>query len=930
MRIPLSIYRLQLNREFNFQSVCDIVEYLSLLGISDIYYSPIFKARTASLHGYDVIDHSQLNPELGGEALLARLLDLTNAKGLGWIQDIVPNHMAYDSQNRMLMDVFENGPLSKYSGYFDIEWAHPYENLKGKALAPFLEEFYGDCLKNKKIVLEFNESGFAVRYKEFVFPVRIGSYLKILSLDLEDLRDRLGSINENYLKFLELTETLKKIEGILESAERTRQIAIVKSSLWNLYYRENAVKDHLSLVLSKFNTPEELDRLLTEQYFRFSFWKVGNEELNYRRFFTVNGLICLNTQKEEVFDYAHSLILRLAGENKISGLRIDHLDGLYNPLAYLKRLREKMPEAYIAVEKILDLYEELPEDFPVQGTTGYDFLNYLNGIFIEKKNENLMKKYYIGFSGMDENFRQLVSDKKRLFIGRYMAGDIDNLAHILRDIFSRYLYARDITIYGLKRALVETMAQFPVYRSYVSSAGGSDNDKANIKEAIVRAKNISPGLIYELNFIEKVLLLDFDSGVSDQERAKWVHFVCRFQQYTGPLMAKGAEDTAFYIYNCLISANEVGGNPSLFGISREDFRDFNIRRAQRWSASFNATSTHDTKRGEDVRARINALSEIPQEWIAAVRLWHKTNKAKKTLVGNFKAPDKNDEYFIYQTLIGAFPFLENEFPAFIRRLKDYIIKAVREAKMHTGWVKPDPAYEEACVNFVTAILEAQHPFLKQFLPFQKKIAHYGIFNSLSQVLLKITLPGVPDFYQGSELWDLNLVDPDNRRPVDFQKRSAILRDIRQRRAQDVSSLIAELSATKEDGRIKLFLIQRLLALRNEIPDLFRKGNYIPLEVKGKLNAHIVAFARKYQDDWVVGIAPLLLANIIKEGQFPLGEKLWKDTRIIMPKEAPAHLSEAITGLKIEDTGPLLIGRILKNFPVSVLTNKKTKLLNSDQ
>ena len=929
MRIPVATYRIQFNPSFDFQAAKEIIPYLAELGISDIYASPIFKARKGSTHGYDVVDPCRINPELGDEQDFNELIRELKNYGMGWIQDIVPNHVAYDYENRMLMDVLENGESSKYLHFFDIVWDHPCESIRGKLLAPFLGRFYGKSLEDGEIQLKYGAAGLSVNYYHLTLPLKIESYLTVFTHQLSALKRTLGCDHPDFIKLLGILYVLKTLSTGEEMDERYDQITFIKRTLWDLYTGNLEMKRFIDANVQAFNgekgNPESfnlLDNLLSEQLFRLSFWKVATEEINYRRFFSINELICLRAEDEDVFDRTHALIFRLIEEGKVSGLRIDHIDGLYDPANYLKRLQERTGDVYVIVEKILGPEEELPSFWSMQGTTGYDFLNYLNGIFCKKKGEKQFNKIYSNFTGFKTDYDDLVSEKKRLIVGKHMAGDVDNLAHLMKGIAARYRHGSDITLYGLKRTIVELMTQFPVYRTYINSEVFRDSDPSYIKEAVNRSIERVPNLLNELDFIERFLLLKFEDYLAREEKEQWIHFVMRFQQFTGPLMAKGFEDTVLYVYNRLLSLNEVGGSPDKFGISSKDFHAFDKRRANLYPHSLNATSTHDTKRGEDVRARINVLSEIPLEWGRSLKRWNELNRGKKRTVNGRNVPDENDEYFIYQTLIGAFPFYENEYPAFIERMKDYIIKAVREAKVRTAWLKPDTEYEDACISYVEEILREENQFLEEFVPFQRKVSHYGIFNSLSQTLIKITSPGVPDFYQGTELWDLNLVDPDNRRPVDFRKRGSLLRDVSGRAQTDILKLITELLATREDGRIKLFLINRALQARKERADVFQKGSYIPVEGGGRFKEHIVAFARNHEDDWTITITPRHLTALLKEGELPTGRQVWDDTHILLPKGAPALWKDAITTQVIEGRETLLIGDVLKDFPVALLMSEE--------
>ncbi len=931
MRIPISTYRIQFNPSFAFQAAKKIIPYLAELGISDIYASPIFKARKGSLHGYDMVDPNQLNSELGGGTDFADLAEAVKRYDLGWLQDIVPNHMAFDHENLMLMDVLESGNDSEYFSFFDIEWNHPYPNLKGKLLSPFLGKFYGEALEDGEIRLRYDADGFKIYYYNLAFPLRIETYIHLLTHRLNDLKKKTGMDHPDLVKFLGLLYVLKSLPQGAGRDERYYQIRLIKTILWGLYHKNRDIKQFIDENISIFNgekgdteTFALLNNLLSEQLFRLSFWKVATEEINYRRFFSVNELICVKVENEDVFNHNHSLVFKLIREGKITALRIDHIDGLYDPFNYLKGIREQAGNIYMVVEKILKSEEQAPSFWPIQGTTGYDFINFVNSLFCDKRGEKAFDRIYSRFTGIKTGYDNIVYEKKRLILEKHMAGDIDNLAHLLKDISGKDRHASDITFHGLKKALAEFMVHFPVYRTYLNGQLSRDKDFDYIIKAAEKAGHHNPGLFYELKFIERFLLLEFEDYVFEQEKEKWFQFIMRFQQFTGPLMAKGFEDTVLYVYNRLLSLNEVGGSPDRFGISPERFHSFNEKRGDLWPHSLNTTSTHDTKRGEDIRARINVLSEIPQEWENNLKRWSKINRKKKKKVKPINVPDKNDEYFLYQTLLGAFPFFENQYPAFTERVKAYIIKAVREAKVHTAWLKPDKEYEDAYSGFVEDILNQtkENPFLKAFLPFQKRISYYGIFNSLSQTLIKITSPGVPDFYQGTELWDLNLVDPDNRRPVDFNKRQAFLEKIIEGVRTDILRLIETLLSTKEDGGIKLLLIYKALKTRHKNCVLFRKGSYIPLETSGKFKNHIIAYARNYERNWAVTIVPRFLTGVIEEGQYPIGSEIWHDTQVCLPQDHQKHWKEAISDQVIKNKNKLMIGEVLNVFPVSLLINEE--------
>jgi (1->4)-alpha-D-glucan 1-alpha-D-glucosylmutase len=928
MRIPLATYRIQFSRAFGFPAAKDIVPYLHGLGISDIYASPIFLARKGSTHGYDVVDPNQLNPELGTVEEFEALIEEIRRRDMGWIQDIVPNHMAYDGQNRMLMDVLENGAASVYFDYFDIDWNHPYEGIRKKILAPFLGGFYGECLENGEIKLHYDGNGLSVSYFDLKLPVMIESYSNVFTHGLAALRRKLGGKHPEFVKLLGVLFVLKNLPPTEETRERADQVIFTKSMLWELYTGSPEIKEFIDANVARYNGTKGdaasfdlLDRLLSEQLYRLSFWKVAAEELDYRRFFNINELISLRIEEEKVFRHTHELVFKLVREGKFTGLRVDHIDGLYDPLKYVQRLRQELGDLYLVVEKILDLNESLPRAWPVQGTTGYDFLNYANGIFCDRKHEEELTDIYTRFSDVDTPCLQIATEKKRLIIGKYMAGDIENLAHLLKSISSRDRHGADVTLYGLKRALVEVLAFFPVYRSYVSEQSFTEQDRSLLQESIDKARQANPGLLLEINFIARFLLLQFGNHFPEEEQKRWLHFVMRFQQLTAPLMAKGFEDTTFYVYNRLLSLNNVGGNPDKFGILPEDFHQFNRTRQQRCPDSMSATSTHDTKRGEDASARINVLSELPDEWTRSIEFWSEFNRPKKTKLKGTEAPDRNDEYFLYQTLIGAFPVGGVLDAEFLERLKSYIVKAVREAKVYTEWLKPDLAYEGAFLAFIEKILERSegNRFLAHFSAFTEKVAHYGVLNSLSQALIKIASPGVPDFYRGTELWDFSFVDPDNRRSVDFESRKNISQAIAKRAACDLAELTAELFESKHDGHMKLFVVQRSLEARKRSPSLFQRGEYLPLMLRGQRKDHVIAFARHWQDNWAIAVAPRMVTRLVDDKQFPLGPEVWKDTEIVLPTKARDPWRDAISGQHIGDGHALPLAKVLQFFPVALLT-----------
>ncbi|MBL8012974.1 MAG: malto-oligosyltrehalose synthase [Candidatus Omnitrophica bacterium] len=919
MKVPASTYRLQLHSAFTFHDTQKIVPYLEELGITDIYASPIFTSTKDSQHGYDVVDPTQINPQLGGREGFEQLSQQVRQRNMGWLQDIVPNHMAFDSKNRLLMDIFEHGPLSKYYGFFDIQWDHPYVHLKGRVLAPFLGDLYGACLNGHEIKLNFDEEGFSIRYSDWKLPILIDGYSKLISFDLTGLEQKLANNSEDYLALLEISNAFHEIKGVSDIHERYSRTALLKARLWKLYNSNEAIKHYMDGLVARINgSPGDpnslnaLDELLQSQCFRLCYWKVGNEELNYRRFFTINGLLSVKVENKEVFEYTHQALWPLVNSGAITGVRIDHIDGLYSPVSYIDRLRERQPELYIAVEKILDSQEHLVPSMRVQGTTGYDFLNAVNGIFIEPKNEKLLDHFYNAFTGLRISYHALVSQKKKFFMGRYMAGDIDNLALLLKEILTKDRYGRDMTMYALRRAIVEIMAFFPVYRSYIRQEKLTQADQIHIKEATVQAKNQNPGLIHEIEMIETILLMDFTTQMEDPGKQEYFHFIKRFQQFSGALMAKGAEDTSFYVYNRFISLNEVGGDPSVLATSTEEFHGFMSKREKLWPLTMNATATHDTKRGEDVRARLNVISELAGEWAHHVRRWNKVNRPYKKYLAalDVRAPSRNDEYFIYQTLMGTYPYGEDVDESYPLRVKEYWLKALREAQIYTSWTRPNVEYEEACLSFLANILALGSKFLESFLPLLRKVAQKGFYNSLAQTLLKMTCPGIPDFYQGCELWDFSLVDPDNRRSVDYEYRMQLLKGLQNANGAEVSQIIDH----KQHGRVKMFMIEKILKARKKNPDLFLRGEYIPLNCETPvLDKQIIAFARKRKQTW-------LITTVCRfSTQLADNPEPWNDAYLVLPSDAPKQWSNVLNGKKIVSSEKgLSIIDMFDGFPVVCL------------
>jgi len=932
MQIPSATYRVQFTPDFGFKDAAGIVGYLADLGITHLYASPLFAARRGSTHGYDGVDPNRLNPQLGVPADFESLIRALRDRDMGLLLDIVPNHMAFDYSNRMLMDVLENGPHSTYYRFFDIDWDHSDFSLRGRLLAPFLGKHYAECLVNGEIRLEWNADGFAAVYYDQRLSLRIESYADILNRSLEAAGAAVDQSRAEFSGLIDMLDFLKSLAMPVDAAVRAERIRSVKESLRDAYQDNPGLRRLIEAALQLFNGRAGnadsfvlLDKLLAQQYFRLCYWRVACEEINYRRFFTINYLISLRQENEAVFDHTHALLTELTANGSVAGIRIDHIDGLGDPAGYLKRLRGRFPDSYILVEKILAAAEPLCDDWPVQGTTGYEFGDRLNAIFVRRENAKPFTAVYNRFCGRGASFEDVVAAGKRRILETQLAGDLDNLAGDLKIFSSRTWRGRDCTLKRLRAALSEMLVRSPVYRTYSEDAGPRPADRPYIRSAAQASIRHRPDLQPELDFLQGLLLGEINrSAVDDNPETRELdrQIAARFQQLTAPLMAKGVEDTALYAYNRLLSLNEVGGDPARFGCSAADFHAFVEERARRWPHAMNSTATHDSKRGEDVRARLNVLSEIPEQWAAHLARWHAANRTKKRRLQGRRIPDKNEEYLLYQTLVGAFPFGRRDWERtdFIERISRYVVKAAREAKIHTSWLEPNDAHEAALTDFVQCILQpaAGNDFLQAFLPFGEKIARYGAYNAISQTLIKITAPGVPDFYQGTELPDLNLVDPDNRRTVDYRRRVQLLKEI-QGRASARERLPAD---EFKDGlfaeRLKPAVIAAALAVRKTHARLFRDGAYLPLQPAGSCHNHVIAFARHCGSAWSITAAPRFLTALVGENAAPLGAGLWQDTVIGLPDGAPARWTNILTGEQVAGENKLALGEILAVFPAALL------------
>jgi (1->4)-alpha-D-glucan 1-alpha-D-glucosylmutase len=936
-------YRLQWHQGFGLREARELVPYLKALGITHVYASPLFKARRGSLHGYSVTNPLDLNPELGPRGSFDRLAQELKAQDLGLILDIVSNHMAMSPANPWWMDVLESGPASPYAPFFDIDWNPPRRTLEGRVLLPVLGKPFGQALEAQELSLKLEHGGFCVYYYGHKFPVAPKMYLDILTLRLDELEQEIGPGNP---AFLGLTGIISVLEHLPERTvrsrrklkERHRDKEIIKERLWLLYQGSPEIKKFLDANMALFNGTKEdpdshdlLEQLLRRQSYRLAFWRASLEYINYRRFFSINELIGIRQEDPEVLETVHALLFKLISDGKVSGLRIDHCDGLYDPLDYLLRLRdhtklfdgEGAPGFSLVVEKILAGDELLPREWPVCGTTGYDFLAQANGLFVDKAGLAHLNALFRRYTGLKSKFPDLVYENKKLVIESLFGGEVESLGDDLSRLAEHDRHALDLPHRDLVLALKEVTACLPVYRTYIRGYEVPDRDRGYLEKTIQEARRRHPSLEESYNFLRRVLLLQFPASLPEDRRERWLFFVMRWQQYTGAIMAKGQEDTALYIYNCLTSLNEVGCDCQ--PVSPAAFHRFSRARQREWPCTMNATSTHDTKRSEDVRLRISVLSEMPKEWEEHLQRWTDLNQDQKRTVQDRLAPDPNEELLLYQTMLGAWPLNEAELPAFKERLQDFMVKAAREAKVNTRWISPEEEYEGALRDFAAALLDRGEgdPFRKDFLELQSRVAFYGALNSLAQVTLKMAAPGVPDFYQGSELWDFSLVDPDNRRPVDFRRRRNLLQEIKKLEGKAPLDLVQSLLSAWQDGQVKLFLTYRGLNFRRGHTALFLEGDYLPLPGSGPHKQRLVAFARRRQQEWMVAVAPRFFSKICPAGAPPLGENFWGEEALTLPGEAPNSWSNIFTGEKLKATPAerrpqLPLADIFRLLPVALL------------
>jgi len=882
-RVPIATYRLQFNAQFTFQDARRVVAYLAELGISDLYSSPLLRARKGSTHGYDIVDATMLNPELGTPDDFTALHDQLDGHEMGLVLDIVPNHMAASHENAWWMSVLENGAQSRYLHFFDIDWRDE------KVLLPILGKPYGEALESGELTLGFDADGFFISYYETRLPVAPHSYQLVLRECLDSLPGEGPAI---------------EIRDLVQNENLIANSRFLKDTLWRVHEQSEDFRSTLDATLARFNADADLlDALIGMQFYRLAYWRIASETINYRRFFDVTDLVGLRVENPEVFELRNRSILDMITEGKVTGLRVDHIDGLFEPVNYLTKLQlrlgdpatEATEEFYVVVEKILEQGELLLPSFRCAGTTGYDFLDAVNCVFVDPVGLAQLTDLYHSYTGLTGSFEDIVYERKKQVIEQLFYGEMRALGAHLGQLAVADRNARDFSPSELLSALVEITSCMPVYRTYVREVPVSETDRAFIDAAAGEARRRASSVDRRLfDFAEKVLRVEPPAYIA-AERDKWLEFVMRWQQFTGRVMAKGVEDTAFYNYNRLISLNEVGGEPGRTGQFDPvaELHARNDRIVREWPHTMNATSTHDTKRSEDVRARINVLSEIPEEWQRELADWTSANASLK----RDGTPDANEELLIYQTLLGMWPLDPAEEQGVADRLRTFLEKAAREAKTHSSWLSPAVDYEKATQDFATAML-SNEPFMARFRRFHERIAFHGFLGSLAQLVLKLCSPGVPDIYQGTELWDFSLVDPDNRRPVDYERRTAMLRN---------TGTVPDMLSGWRDGRVKLFVTSRTLSVRARHLDAFR-GGYRPVAT-GTPNA--IAFTRG--EDQVLVVVPRLTARLIQPPQIPVAD-VWGDHALELGgRWRNAFSDEVVEGER------LALRDVFATFPVAVCT-----------
>lgn len=947
--LPSSTYRLQLNRSFTFTDAADLVDYLGALGIGDCYLSPFLMAAPGSVHGYDVTDPTRINPEIGTPEDLRKLTDRLKQRGMGAIADVVPNHMCIDHPaNEWWWDVLEDGPSSQFAHYFDIDWNPPKKDLANKVLLPILGDQYGRILEDQQISVRYDHGSFSVSVYEKSLPLAPRSWALILTPVAERLKQRLGENHEQVLELESILTALSHLPPPDEKdpdklRERRREKEIVRKRLATLVENSADAREEIERSRSEINgtkgEPRSFDRLeelLASQSYRLSFWRVAADEINYRRFFDINQLAAIRVEDPEVFQAVHALMFEQIKAGHIDGLRVDHSDGLRDPAEYFRRLQAASQSArntsrpfYVVTEKILVGNEELRSDWDIEGTTGYDFLASVNGLFVDHSRRRAFSRLYEAFAGPSPSPEDLIYECKKLILQTSMSSELNVLAGRLDKISEQHRWSRDFTAASLRHVLRETVACFPIYRTYITERmeRPDPEDERHIRYAIDRAKRRNRSTNESIfDFLQSILLLEDPEGIDESQRLERREFIMSLQQFTGPVMAKGLEDTASYRHFPLASLNEVGGDPRQFGTSAAEFHSRNLKRLRSWPHALLATSTHDSKRSEDVRARINVLSEIPADWYRAIRSWRALNHGHKS--NGAEVPSAAEEYHFYQTLAGVWPLKNpdrSEHERLTERVLAYIRKALREAKINSSWINPNEPYEKAVEAFIRGVLapSAENAFLREFTEFVETIKTAGMWNSLSQTLLKITSPGVPDFYQGTEVWDFSLVDPDNRRPVDYRCRREALNGLRHLQPFDEGRLIEQLMENPSHGLAKLFVTSRALCFRKSNPELFANGSYVPLRAAGERQNHVISFARILGGRSVIVVAARFFMELGAAGRVPLGPEVWGDSALLLRRDLSRAayrdvFSHATVEAKRNGKQSLPLAEVFAHLPVALL------------
>ena len=951
---PTSTYRLQLGPTLTFAQVEAITPYLASLGIEALYLSPMLKARPGSTHGYDIVAHGELNPDLGTEDDLRSLAAAASAHGMRLLSDIVPNHMGVDPRaNPWWREVLENGPCSPYAEYFDIDWDPVTPHLRMKILLPILGDQYGSVLERGELHLGYDDGRLWLEYYEHCLPINPRQAPLALRHALPALRESLGESHPAVIELLSILEGLHNLPPYTDThperiAVRQREKEVLRVRLLRLVEETPQVLDAIDAALKYVNgTPgdpssfDELHALLEAQPYRLASWRTAVDEINFRRFFDVNDLAGVRVEHEAVFQATHALIGRWLGEGLVHALRLDHPDGLFDPAAYFVRLQQLAREVtgreaplYVVAEKILSGDEQLRPDWEVHGTTGYGFLNEINGLFLDPAGLRALRRMYARFTGIREPLEEIVYDAKKLIMNTAMSSELGVLTDALGRIARADRRTRDFTLNSLRELITEYVACIPVYRTYVSPSGWTEEDERIIDRTIAEAQRRNPAMEgSQFRFLRDVLLPQPAGDDADPAAAamyeRRLTFAMKLQQYTGPVQAKGFEDTTFYRYNVLVSMNEVGGEPAHAVHSVDDVHASNLARQRDWRAEMTTLSTHDTKLGEDVRARINAISELPDAWREAVGRALRASATSRTLLQGSWAPDRNDEYRFFQVLVGCWPpGLPMAAPApsdLVERLKAYMLKAIREAKRHTSWLTQNEPYEHATLAYVEEVLAGQTAtrVLGALRPFADRIARHGLCNSLAQTVLKFTTPGVPDTYQGAEAAKFDLVDPDNRRPVPFDALQRALAELdRVRDAGPFEHAVREWLEQWPDGRLKLHVASTLLRLRRRTPSLWIEGAYRPLTLDLSVDATAMAFARSSDaGDEAIVVSGLRTARL--PGPWPVGPA-WATSRVLLPPDTRGGTwRDVLTGteLTLNETASerwFFLAQALHLLPAAVL------------